>query len=205
MRTSRSFQDDTLVLSTHNKGKIVEISTLLAPFKIKVLASADLGLPEPEETGATFAENAAIKALAAAKQSSYAALADDSGLAVTALSGAPGIFSARWAGSEKDFQKAMSLVHEKIGDNPDRSAAFVCALALAWPDGHIETTEGRCEGAITWPPRGSGGFGYDPFFIPNGHERTFGEMTPAEKQALSHRAKAFHALIARCFSKDQTA
>ena len=176
-----------------------EISALLAPYVQDFTSAGDLGLAEPEEIGSTFIENAIIKAQAVAKESGEVALADDSGLAVTALGGDPGIYSARWAGPEKDFQKAMQQVHERLGDNSDRSAAFVCALALAWPDGHVETVEGRCEGRIIWPPRGEKGFGYDPVFVPDGHERTFAEMDIEEKQSFSHRARAFSALVTRCF------
>lgn len=186
-----------LVIASHNAGKVREIGELLAPFSLEVVAAADLGLPEPEETGASFAANAEIKALAAACGSGLPALADDSGLSVSALGGAPGIYSARWAGPEKDFEVAMQRVQAELGEASDRSAAFVCALALAWPDGEVEVYEGRVEGTLVWPPRGNRGFGYDPIFVPQGEERTFGEMEPTEKHAMSHRARAFAQLVAR--------
>jgi XTP/dITP diphosphohydrolase len=191
---------DTLVLATHNPGKVIEISELLANFGIKVVSAGELCLPEPEENGATFAENAAIKAHAAARAAGLPALADDSGLCVNALGGEPGVYSARWAGPEKDFGKAMASVHEKLGNAADRAAFFVCALALAWPDGTANIFEGRCNGTITWPPRGEKGFGYDPFFIPDGENRTFAEMSADEKKAISHRSKAFEKLIETCFA-----
>lgn len=195
----RKFDGDRLVLATHNKGKIAEISQLLAPYVSSFSDSGSLDLSEPEETGATFEENAIIKAQAAMEESGQVALADDSGMAVSALGGEPGIYSARWAGPEKDFGQAMQAVHDKLGENEDRSAAFVCVLALAWPDGHIETVEGRCEGLLIWPPRGEKGFGYDPMFVPDGHERTFAEMDIEEKQGMSHRALAFEKLVKSCF------
>ncbi len=184
-----------LVLATHNKGKVREIGALLEPLGIAVVSAGELDLPEPEETGATFAENAAIKALASAQASGLLALADDSGLAVNALGGEPGIYSARWAGPEKDFSLAMRAVHDKLGDAADRSGAFICVLALAWPDGKVETFEGRIDGEIVWPPRGDKGFGYDPIFVPAGWEQTFAECDPAEKQAVSHRARAFRLFV----------
>lgn len=195
----RKFDGEKLVLATHNQGKVREISALLEPYVDSFVSAGDLGLSEPEETGATFAANAALKALAAAQESGDVALADDSGLAVTGLNGEPGIFSARWAGPSKDFDMAMQTVHERLGDNPDRSAAFVCVLALAWPDGHVETVEGRIEGTLVWPPRGEKGFGYDPMFVPEGCDRSFAEMTTEEKQAISHRARAFRRLVEACF------
>ncbi len=185
-----------LVLATHNAGKIAEIAGYLSDYVEKVSGAGALGLPEPEETGTTFAENAILKARAAAKASGLPALADDSGLCVYALDGAPGIYSARWAGPDKDFPMAMQRVHDELGDSPNRRAAFVCVLALAQPGGAVETFEGRIEGAICWPVRGGGGFGYDPFFVPEGESRTFGEMPPEEKRAMSHRAKALDSL--RC-------
>ncbi|PJB70069.1 MAG: non-canonical purine NTP pyrophosphatase, RdgB/HAM1 family [Alphaproteobacteria bacterium CG_4_9_14_3_um_filter_47_13] len=195
----RKFTEGRLILATHNQGKVAEIGRLLSSYVPDVVSAADLGLSEPEETGVTFAENAILKAQAAARESGQIVLADDSGLAVYALGGAPGIYSARWAGIEKNFQKAMREVHDRLGDSSDRSAAFICVLALAWPDGHVETAEGRCEGGIVWPPRGDAGFGYDPFFIPVGADRTFGEMSKDEKQSFSHRASAFSSLIKNCF------
>lgn len=189
-----------IVLATHNQGKVREISALLAPYVREFVSAGDLGLSEPEETGATFEENAILKARAAAVESGEVALADDSGLAVYGLNGEPGIYSARWAGDDKDFGKAMALVHERLGDNPDRRAAFVCVLALAWPDGHVETVEGRCEGQLVWPPRGDKGFGYDPMFVPDGCEQTFAEMEAGQKQEISHRANAFRKLVEGCFA-----
>ena len=188
-----------LVIASHNKGKVREIGELLAPHGIDVVSAGELGLDEPEETGTTFVANAELKALAAAKAAGLPALADDSGLAVDALDGDPGIFSARWAGPSKDFGAAMTLVHDKMGAVVDRGARFVCALALAWPDGAIQTFEGTVEGTIVWPPRGTAGFGYDPFFLPAGGEMTFGEMEPDAKHAISHRADAFRKLVAACF------
>lgn len=197
--TGRRFDGDTLVIATHNKGKLKEIAELLAPFAQNFRSAGELGLPEPEETGDSFKANAELKALAAAKASGHVALADDSGLAVVGLDGAPGIYSARWAGPDKDFAVAMARVNEELADNPDRRAYFVCALSLAWPDGHVETVEGRVDGGLVWPPRGDKGFGYDPIFVPVGHEITFAEMAPADKHAMSHRADAFRQLTARCF------
>jgi len=187
----------TLVVASHNPGKVREIADLLAPHGLRAVSAARLELPEPEETGATFAENAALKAIAAATASGRPALADDSGLAVTALGGRPGIHSARWAGPGKDFAIAMQRVEAELAGQTDRSAAFICALCLAWPDGRNETFEGRIEGALAWPPRGGRGFGYDPMFVPDGGTLTFGEMDPAAKHAVSHRARAFAKLLAR--------
>lgn len=187
---------EKLVLATHNPAKVQEIGDLLRPLRIDVVSSAELELVEPEETGTTFSENAALKALLAAQSTGLPALADDSGLHVYGLNGQPGIYSARWAGSEKDFQAAMQRVHDMLGDNLDRSAAFICTLALASPEGECEIFEGRIEGNLVWPPRGTGGFGYDPMFQPVGESRTFGEMSPAEKKAISHRSHAFGLLVA---------
>lgn len=196
---SRKFTAGTLVIASHNAGKVREIGELLGRFDAQVVSAGSLGLDEPEETGATFVANAELKALAAAKAANLPALADDSGLAVNALGGDPGIYSARWAGPTKDFSAAMELVHDKMGDSPDRGARFICALALAWPDGHVETFEGVVEGDIVWPPRGGNGFGYDPFFLPKGGSLTFGEMEASAKHAISHRADAFAKLVAACF------
>jgi XTP/dITP diphosphohydrolase len=197
---TRKFTGDTLVIATHNAHKAQEMLALLAPHGVAhCLTAGSLGLPEPEETGATFIANAVLKAQAAATASGKIALADDSGLCVAALDGRPGIYSARWAGPEKDFAAAMRLVQQGIGDNPDRGAYFIAALALAWPDGHMETVEGRIDGAIVAEPRGTGGFGYDPIFLPAGYSETFGEMPAADKQQISHRARAFKLLIERCF------
>lgn len=196
----RRLTGPAVVLATHNAGKVREMATLLEPYEITVLASGDLGLPEPEETGETFAANALLKAHVAASASGRPALADDSGFAVDALDGAPGLFSARWAGPGKDFDHAMALVWEKVeaSGNAARTARFVCALALAWPDGTSTVVEGTVNGVLAWPPRGDKGFGYDPMFVPEDQDRTFAEMTAAEKQALSHRARAFGLLAAQC-------
>lgn len=198
---AKRFEDDKLVIASHNPGKVREIAELLAPHRVAVVSAAELGLPEPEETGETFAENAQLKALAAAKAAKLPALADDSGLCVVALDGAPGIYSARWAGPNKDFGHAMERVRVALDDTPDREAYFVCVLALAWPDGHVETFEGRVYGRLVFPPRGENGFGYDPIFEPVGETRTFGEMEAAEKHAMSHRAQAFELLLAGCFGE----
>ena len=199
---TRKLSEDKLVLASHNPAKLREIRALLEPFGKQVVSAADLGLPEPEETGQSFAENAEIKARAAADASGLPALADDSGLAVVALGGAPGIHSARWAGSEKDFGAAMRRVHEALADDMDRSADFVCDLALAWPDGEVVHVEGRVRGWIVWPPRGEAGFGYDPVFVPEGYDQTFGEMAAAEKQTISHRAQAFRRLVERVLPQE---
>lgn len=187
-----------LVVASHNQGKVREISALLAPLGVEAVSAAALGLAEPEETEATFAGNAALKAKAAALGSGLPALADDSGLEVFRLGGAPGVYSARWAGPDKNFRIAMERVwrelHEKGAD--DLSARFVCVLALAQPDGSVETFEGEARGRIVWPPRGEHGFGYDPIFLPEGHTRTFGEMRHEEKLPLTHRARAFEKLVA---------
>lgn len=197
----RHFSASRLVVASHNAGKVGEIADLLAPFDIDIVSAAQLDLPEPEETGDTFTANAVLKAAAATQASGLPALADDSGLAVVALNGAPGLYSARWAGPERDFQVAMALVQEKLGENTDRRAYFVSVLALAWPDGHVEHFEGRIHGKLIWPPRGNDGFGYDPMFLPDGYGQTFGEMPYDEKQRISHRAVAFRKLIDGCFSK----
>ena len=196
---SRRFTEGRLVIASHNAGKVREIGELLAPFGVEVVSAGALGLAEPEETGTTFVANAELKAHAAARAAPQPALADESGLAVESLGGAPGIYSARWAGPGKDFAAAMALVNDKLGANPDRGGRFVCALALAWPDGHCETFEGVVEGDLVWPPRGTAGFGYDPMFQPKGRAETFGEMDPAAKHEISHRADAFRKLVAACF------
>ncbi len=197
------------MIASHNPGKVREIAELVQPHGIESIPAQSLGLAEPIESGETFADNARIKAVAAATASGLAALADDSGLQVHALGGDPGIFSARWAGPEKDFDRAMRRVQDALGDNADRSASFICALALARPapdgdggaDGlEVEIFEGRVDGHITWPPRGQAGFGYDPIFVPEGHDRSFGEMPPEAKDAISHRARAFAKLAAACFA-----
>lgn len=187
-----------LVIATHNPGKLREIAELVAPFSIVAVGAGDLGLPEPEETGTTFEANAELKACAASTESGLPALADDSGLVVPALNGAPGIYSARWAGATRDFSAAMAKVEEKLAGKLDRRAYFVAVLALAWPDGALETFRGEAHGELVWPPRGKNGFGYDPMFRPEGSRMTFGEMPPAEKRKLNHRARAFAKLEAAC-------
>lgn len=198
-----------LVIATHNPGKLSEMQDLLAPYGVDAVSAGDLGLPEPDETGATFVANAVIKAEAAATRAGLPALADDSGLCVDALDGAPGIYSARWAGASKDFAGAMEriarLLDEKGVAREDRRAHFVSALALVWPDGAREIVEGKVFGQLV-QPRGTLGFGYDPIFVPDGHARSFGEMSAEEKhgipadgsEALSHRARAFQMLARRC-------
>lgn len=202
-----------LVVATHNPGKLAEIGDLLAPFGFDAVSAADLGLAEPEETGDSFESNAAIKALAAARASGLPAIADDSGLCVDALGGQPGIHSARWAGPDRDFARAMRNIEELLQQTGARSdaarrARFVAALCIGWPDGHTETVTGEVHGTLVWPPRGTAGFGYDPMFLPDGESRTFGEMTAAQKHGwatgdpmrpgLSHRARAFAALVESC-------
>jgi len=186
-----------VALATHNPGKLVEIAALLAPFGIATRGAAALGIAEPDETGATFEENAALKALAVTRTSGLPALADDSGLVVPALGGAPGIYSARWAGPHKDFAIAMRRVERELGDR-NRGASFVAVLALAWPDGHVESFRGEVAGHLVFPPRGGRGFSYDPIFIAAGSTLTFGEMDPDAKHAISHRAVAFRQLAASC-------
>jgi XTP/dITP diphosphohydrolase len=199
-----------LVIATHNPGKLAEMRELLAPYGIEAVSAGDLGLPEPDETGTTFRANAQIKAVAAAQATQLPAFADDSGLAVDALDGAPGIYSARWAGASKDFMAAMSQVERLLQErgataSAKRKAHFVSALCVAWPDNHLEEVEARVDGTLVWPPRGTAGFGYDPAFLPDGHDRTFGEMTSIEKHGLpplglglSHRARAFVKLAEIC-------
>lgn len=190
---------ERLVIASHNPGKVAEIDALLAPYGIETIGAGALGLPEPEETGSTFEANAELKAQAAAEASGLPALADDSGLVVPALDGAPGIYSARWAGPAKDFRVAMERVQRELGER-DRRAYFVAVLALAWSDSDIATFRGEVHGRLTWPPRGKRGFGYDPIFVPEGYEETFGEMGPDLKHRISHRARAFEKLVATCFS-----
>jgi XTP/dITP diphosphohydrolase len=196
---SRRFTGKELVIASHNPGKVREIDELLRPFAVTVLSAGSLDLPEPEETGATFEANAELKALAAARGGFKPALADDSGLCVVALGGDPGIYSARWAGPTKDFALAMRKVEDGLAGKTDRRAFFVAALSLAWPDGHVETFRGEVHGSLVWPPRGTRGFGYDPMFLPQGGNATFGEMEPSAKHAISHRAVAFKKLIDACF------
>jgi XTP/dITP diphosphohydrolase len=202
-----------LVIATHNSGKLVEMRELLAPFGITAISAGELNLPEPDETGETFRANALIKAEAAAKAASLPSFSDDSGLVVDALNGEPGIYSARWAGPSKDFNAAMlridTLLRERGALIPERRKAhFVSALCVAWPDGHLEEFEARVDGTIVWPPRGTKGFGYDPFFLPDGYTTTFGEMSSEEKHGLpphglglSHRARAFVKLAEACLGK----
>jgi XTP/dITP diphosphohydrolase len=202
---ARRFSEPRLLLASHNPGKLAELEALLAPHGVAIASSRELGLPEPAETGRTFADNARLKAHAAAQASGLPALADDSGLEVRGLGGAPGVHSARWAGPERDFGKAMARVRAELSarfgsfERADRSAAFVAVLCLAWPGGHEELAEGRVQGELVDPPRGAGGFGYDPMFVPEGQGRTFGEMPAAEKQERSHRARALRRLLATCF------
>jgi XTP/dITP diphosphohydrolase len=204
---------DRLVIATHNTGKVREIRELLARYGVETRSAGELGLAEPQETGSTFLENARIKAIAAAQESRWPALADDSGLMVDALGGAPGIHSARWAGPGRNFAGAMQRIEDELRAQgtsaPNgRRAQFVCALCVAWPDGHVEEFEAQVKGTLVWPPRGSAGFGYDPMFLPTGFERTFGEMTSEEKHGLpphglglSHRARAFLKLAAACLDE----
>jgi len=197
----RKLKPGKLVIASHNQGKVREILEMLAPYGIEPVSAADLDLPEPEETGTTFLANAELKALQAADLTGLPALADDSGLCVDALGGEPGIFSARWAGETKDFKVAMQRVNDAIeatGPDASRDAHFICVLALAWPDGHVEWFEGRVDGTLVWPPRGTGGFGYNPIFAPLGSDLTFAEM-PDAKKAISHRAMAFEKMMAAVF------
>jgi XTP/dITP diphosphohydrolase len=196
--TPRRFAGDRLLIASHNPGKVEEIAALLTPFAIDVVSARALGLAEPEETGDSFEANAALKAKAAAEASRLPAIADDSGLVVPALGGAPGIYSARWAGNAKDFRVAMERVQRELGDR-GRSALFVAVLALTWPDAHTELFRGEVEGTLTWPPRGDRGFGYDPMFVPRGGTLTFGEMDHVEKHKISHRARAFAKLVEGSF------
>ncbi len=188
------------MVASHNAGKVREFGDLLRPFGLDIVSAAELGLPEPDETGATFVENSLIKSRSSAQASGLLALADDSGLAVEALGGEPGIFSARWAGPDKDFDLAMEKVEAALQacdatEAKDRRAAFICVLSLAWPDGQTQVFEGKVEGTLVWPPRGDNGFGYDPVFQADGHDITFGEMDPQEKHAISHRADAFNKML----------
>lgn len=193
-----------LVIASHNEGKVRELAELFAPYGIDCMSAGSLGLPEPVETGASFAENARIKAIAAASGAGLPALADDSGLEVAALGGAPGIHSARWGGAAKDFGLAMARLHEALeARGVSRVGAnFTCALALALPDGETAVFEGKVFGTLTWPPRGGSGFGYDPIFVPDGHDETFGEMDPELKNRLSHRMRAFEKLIQATYADD---
>ena len=194
---ARPFTGNRLVIASHNPGKVEEITVLLAPFAIDAVSAVALGIAEPEETGDSFEANAALKATAAAEASGLPAIADDSGLVVPALGGGPGIYSARWAGPAKDFRVAMQRVHRELADR-DRSAQFVAVLALAWPDGDLELFRGEVAGKLVWPPRGERGFGYDPIFVPAGGVATFGEIDPAQKHRINHRARAFAKLVDGC-------
>ncbi|MGF1649408.1 MAG: RdgB/HAM1 family non-canonical purine NTP pyrophosphatase [Hyphomicrobiaceae bacterium] len=200
----------TLVVASHNPGKVREIEDLVAPFGLSAVSAGTLGLPEPDETETTFTGNAILKAVAAARASGHPALSDDSGLEVEALGGAPGIYSARWAGPEKDFGKAMAKVAAELTvrhawTHPGPRANFTCALCIAFPDGTHDVFEGRVFGRLVWPPRGSRGFGYDPMFVADGYDRTFGEIETAEKHAVSHRAQAFALFEAQCLRRDDQA
>ena len=194
----RHFAEKEILVASHNAGKVREISALLMPLGITVTSSADHSLSEPIEDGKTFVENAEIKARQSCKESGLPSLADDSGLVVPALDGAPGIYSARWAGPDKDFGLAMQRIKDELGDK-DPAAYFVCVLSLAWPDGHVESFEGRVDGTLVFPPRGQKGFGYDPIFVSHGDDKTFAEIDPEEKHRISHRADAFTQLMAGCF------
>ena len=202
MSTSRKLNPGRIIAATHNPGKVKELTALLSDIGFTAVSAGELGLPEPEETADTFRGNAELKALAAARGANGPALADDSGLACDGLSGAPGIYSARWAGPEKDFRLAMQKVEDGLkaettsDGEVDKRASFVCVLSLAWPDGHVESFEGIVRGQLVFPPRGERGFGYDPIFVPEGETETFGEMDPDRKHALSHRAIAFTKLRA---------
>jgi len=196
---TRQYFEKKLVLASHNPGKVREIAEFFEPLHVSVFSASDYNLEEPAETGATFTQNARLKAAAAAEVTGLPALADDSGLVVPALGGRPGIRSARWAGPDRDFNDAMLRIHEMLEGHPDNSAHFVCVLALCWPDAHCECFEGIIEGSLAWPPRGNKGFGYDPMFVPEGHVITFGEMAPEKKHKISHRAVAFRKLIEACF------
>jgi XTP/dITP diphosphohydrolase len=194
---ARRLAGGKLVIATHNGGKLAEMAELLRPYRLEAVSAGALGLPEPPETGTTFEENAALKAHAAAAASGLPALADDSGLVVLGLGGAPGIYSARWA-IDKDFAPAMTRVERELGDNPDRRAYFVAVLALAWPDGHLESFRGEVHGSVVFPPRGTRGFCYDPIFVPAGARATFGELDGDARMRVSHRTVAFRQLAAAC-------
>jgi len=196
----RKFTERRLVLASHNKGKLAEISAVLAPAGVELIGAGALDLPEPDETGATCLENALIKARAAVAASSLPALADDTGLEVAALDGWPGVITAEIGGPERDHELAMKRILEKLNGNPDTAARFVTVLALMWPDGHVETAEGEVRGKLVHPARGQGGWGYDPYFLPEGETRVFAEMAPGEKNAISHRARAVQALYRKCFA-----
>ena len=203
-QTVRKLRPGKLVIASHNAGKVREITALLGPYGVEPVSAAELDLPEPEETGTTFMANAELKARAAADLSGLPALADDSGLCVEALGGDPGVFTANWAETPtgRDWNLAMRKVEDALaakGPDASRDAHFTCVLALAWPDGHVQWFEGRADGTLTWPPRGTVGFGYDPVFMPLGRDRTFAELDPVDKHAISHRADAFAKLVAAVF------
>jgi len=194
------FVQTKLLIASGNQGKVMEITSLLSGFNVSVLPATDFDIKEPEETGKTFKENAELKARHYGKAAGIPALADDSGLAVEALNGDPGIYSARWAGDEKNFNKAMQRIENELADNANKKAKFVCALSLYWPDtDKIATFEGEVQGTLTFPAKGEEGFGYDPIFVPDGYKKTFAEIPRDEKQKISHRAKAFTKLIENCF------
>lgn len=199
----RKFSGGELIVATHNKGKLAEIGEMFRRegLEIKLSSAAEHGLESPEETGVTCVENALLKAKFVAKATGKIALADDSGLFVLALNGAPGVYSADWAETDngRDFKMAMERVHKEMGDNPDKKAYFTSVLTLCWPDGHCETVEGFAHGVIVWPPRGTQGHGYDPIFMPQGRNLTYGEITDAEKNKISHRADAFRKMMGKCF------
>ena len=198
---ARLFTESTLVLASHNQGKLKEIEGLFVPLGLTIRSIAEWDAPEPEETGTNYEENAIIKAIAAARLTGFPALADDSGFEVTALGGAPGLYSARWAGANKDFTIAIERVWREFSatESHEQSCRFVCALAIAWQDGHSETSLGAVEGNLVFPPQGNRGFGYDPIFCPHGYVETFAEMEPHLKHSISHRAQAFTQLLERCF------
>ena len=194
----RQLAEGNLVIASHNAGKVVEFTDLFRPWNITCISAGELALHEPDETGTTFIENATLKALAATTASQLPALADDSGLAVSVLDGSPGIHSARWAGVNRDFGSAMERVEHALSDSENRTAKFIAALVLAWPDGWLEVFEGHVDGILVWPPRGTNGFGYDPMFVAEGMQETFGELDPDVKHSCSHRSHAFKSLVAKC-------
>ncbi len=200
---ARQLTENTLIVASHNEGKVREIGALLKMFALKVKSAGELDLPEPDETENTYKGNAILKARAAAIASGHPALADDSGFELMAINKAPGLYSARWAGPDKDFGYAMQKVHDAFiaSGNDDTHCRFVCALSIVWPDGHDETVEGIIDGDFVWPPRGENGFGYDPVFVLKGEDKTFGEVDPEWKHSVSHRANAFAQLLARCFAE----
>ncbi len=199
---TRKFSGEDLILATHNRGKLAEFQKLFGERSFKFSCAADHGLPEPEETGTTFLENATTKALAAAKATGKPSMADDSGLCVVALNGDPGVYSADWAEKEdgtRDFDTAMAVVHEKLGKAKDRRAAFVCCLVLAFSDGHVEHVQASAEGTVIWPPQGKSSIGYDAIFQPIGHTKSYAELAGEEKNIISHRSKAFNLMMEKCF------